>query len=374
MKCLDLPRALLSAGAGSLCQYEWLFGTQVIIYCWTQPKAMLFLAAHSPQPPTGNVFSFQIPLWPKRNSSKNSNKHWQSLLFCRKIMSLGLKWNILWLIYPRSGTGSGCGVWESARGPGEGYPSIFATHLPVATQYITNVMFPNNNCKRARCLILLSLSLISPIKIVCATNPSCIAGTLLASKYNPNVNSLELRAACQEMNNLCKAKQTVYWRGGVGCRWGMAGLRSRQAQPDGHQSCFCQRVWSHVICFPSPLTQLCVKLLILPGSSARAFQQAGEADICALPIPIRPLRLCERWVWRSQPLSPAVPLSPFGKWGKWAGLEVCSVVSLAADRVVAGLSIDGNSLFQTLHFLPFSSWLSRRSRTEAGFESMPPKT
>jgi len=25
----------------------------------------------------------------------------------------------------------------------------------------------------------------------------------------------------------------------------------------------------------------------------------------------------------------AVPLSPFGKWGKWAGLEVCSVVSLA---------------------------------------------
>lgn len=69
-----------------------------------------------------------------------------------------------------------------------------------------------------------------------------------------------------------------------------------------------------------------------------------------------------------------MPLSPFGKWGKWAGLEVCSVVSLAADRVVAGLSIDGNSLFQTLHFLPFSSWLSRRSRTEAGFESMPPKT
>lgn len=31
---------------------------------------MLLLAAHSPRSPTGNVFSFQIPLRPKRNSSK----------------------------------------------------------------------------------------------------------------------------------------------------------------------------------------------------------------------------------------------------------------------------------------------------------------
>lgn len=120
---------------------------------------------------------------------------------------------------------------------------------------------------------LLSLSLISPIKIVCATNPSCIAGTSLASKYNPNVNSLELRARCQEMNNLCEAKQTVYWRGGVGCRWGVAGLRRRQARPEGHQSCFCQKTQSHVICFLSPLIQLRVKLLIFPDNSTSTFHQ-----------------------------------------------------------------------------------------------------
>lgn len=76
---------------------------------------------------------------------------------------------------------------------------------------------------------LLSLSLISPIKIVCATNPSCIAGTFLASKYNPNVNSLELGAACQERNNLSKAKQSFLagW-GGVQVGGGWA---QKQASP-----------------------------------------------------------------------------------------------------------------------------------------------
>lgn len=135
-------------------------------------------------------------------------------------------------------------------------------------------MFSNNDCKRVHCLILLFsvCHWFLPIKIVCATNPSCIAGTLLASKYNPNVNSLEPRAPCQEMNNLCEAKQTVYWRGGVGCRWGVAGLRSRQAQPEGHQSCFCQKTQSHVICFLSLLIQLRVKLLIFPGNAVSAFQ------------------------------------------------------------------------------------------------------
>lgn len=158
------------------------------------------------------------------------------------------------------------------------WEKVATPYLPpiplLETLNITNMMFSNKDCKRVSLFDppLLSLSLISPIKIVCATNPSCTSGTLLASKYNPNVNSLELRAACQEMNNLCKAKQTVYWRGGVGCRWGVAGLTSRRAQPEGHQSCFCQKTLSHVICFLSLLIQLRVELPIFPGKSARAFQ------------------------------------------------------------------------------------------------------
>lgn len=257
-------------------------------------------------------------------------------------MSLGLKWNILWLIYSRRGTGSACGVWESARRPGRRLPHPICHPAP-----FTNSVYHQHDVFKQRLQKgslfdppLLSLSLISPIKIVCATNPSCIAGTLLASKYNPNVNSLELRAPCQEMNNLCEAKQTVYWRGGVGCRWGAAGLRRRQARPEGHQSCFCQKTRSHVICFLSLLTQLRVKLLILPGSSARAFQQAGEADVCVLPISTRPLCLCvagELWVRRSRPPGHVLASSLLDEWGKWGDLEINSGISPADDWSVAGL-------------------------------------
>lgn len=157
-------------------------------------------------------------------------------------MSLVLKWNILWIIHSRTRTASGRFMWKSAGGPRRRLPHPIC-HPPLFrdSKYCQHDVFKPWLQKGS--LFdppLLSLSLISPIKIVCATNPSCIAGTSLTSKYNPNVNSLELRAPCQEMNNLCEAKQTVYWRGGVGCRWGLAGLRSRQARPEGHQSCFCQ--------------------------------------------------------------------------------------------------------------------------------------
>lgn len=95
---------------------------------------------------------------------------------------------------------------------GEGYPTPFAIHPSFrSSDYHQHNVFKQGLQKGS--LFdppLLSLSLISPIKIVCATNPSCIAGILLASKYNPNVNSLEPSALCQEMNNLCEAKQTVY--------------------------------------------------------------------------------------------------------------------------------------------------------------------
>lgn len=93
----------------------------------------------------------------------------------------------------------------------EGCHTLFATHPTFRNSEYQHDVFKQGLQKGSRFdPPLLSLSLISPIKIVCAMDPSCIAGTLLASKYNPNVNSLELRAPCQEMNNLCKAKQTVY--------------------------------------------------------------------------------------------------------------------------------------------------------------------
>lgn len=163
MKCLDLPRALLSAGAGSPCQCEWLFGAQVIIYCWSKPKAMLLLAAHSPWPPTGNVFRFQIPLWPKKKFQQNSNKHSESLLFCREkkkqttnLTSLGLKWNILWLIYFRTGLGSVCCMWGVSKMTWEKVATPYLPPTPLLeTPNITNMMFSNKDCKRVRCLILL---------------------------------------------------------------------------------------------------------------------------------------------------------------------------------------------------------------------------
>lgn len=173
-------------------------------------------------------------------------------------------------------------------------------------------------------------------------NPSCIAGTLLASKHNPNVNFLELRAACQEMNNLCKAKQTVYWRGGVGCRWGVAGLRGR-AWAEGHQSCFCQKTQSHGVCFLPPLIQLQVELPIFPGKSVRAFQpkHSRQARQMFAPCSSQLALFVFFGMWGCKGHTQAQPgtlsLSLLYKWSTRGNLDVDSGIPLAADGSVAGL-------------------------------------
>lgn len=89
----------------------------------------------------------------KRNSSKTAiNIQRVSSSVGKKFMSLGLKWNILRLIYFRTRLGSVCYskiIWEEVATPY--LPLIPLTETP----NITNMMFSNKDCKRVYCLILL---------------------------------------------------------------------------------------------------------------------------------------------------------------------------------------------------------------------------
>lgn len=80
----------------------------------------------SSQPLASNrkCISFSNPsLTKKRNPSKTAiNIQRVSSSVGKKLMSLGLKFNIPWLFYSRTGLGSVCCMWESARWPGRRLP------------------------------------------------------------------------------------------------------------------------------------------------------------------------------------------------------------------------------------------------------------
>lgn len=139
----------------------------------------------------------------------------------------------------------------------------------------------------------------------------------------------------------------VSWRGGVGCRWGVAGLRSRRARPEGHQSCFCHKTQSHGICFLPPLIQLHVELPIFPGKSVRAFQPKHSRQAkqmfapCSSQFALLVFLGCQSAMDTLRARAPAARHSPhlslLYEWSTWGNGEVNSDISLAADGSVAGL-------------------------------------